>query len=445
MSGDDLRHAAQFGHVDIVKNTLKEKGNPCSTDSLGLSPLHYATWNGHTECVKYLLANPNGVTNTGVKCSVLDLVSVKQYTALHLVAYDCPPWSAKQICHLLLLFGADRTLRCVDGQTPHEIAALAKNEPVLEAFREFEEYLEAFPQPVVPPIVFLVEKDPDLAQIEEDADFEFGKPGSPSARNKRDKDKKVHPPGTGKLQKEVDSVVAKYRFMHSAVRTVDVAKIQETAKKRYHKHAFSVPQQLVDENATWNLPDNMQIYEHNINSLAVEGFVRMEGTRSYKLLDYIEGQATINMQRRDRLVKAAAAAKVDMPGGVEELEENKDARVVLEFNRRPEDDPERLALIAPKNKFALDQSLTPQEVLRETLQDRLVPALPHSQFQDRLPWDDDMLIQADREYLRSTVIKDLQKQQQLMVSPKLAPLKVSEASGGGGGVAGTGAAAARKL
>ena len=53
----------------------------------------------------------------------------------------------------------------------------------------------------------------------------------------------------------------------------------------------------------------MQIYEHNITPLVVEGFARLEGTKSYKMLDYLEGQANINMNRRDRLVKIGAATR----------------------------------------------------------------------------------------------------------------------------------------
>ena len=53
----------------------------------------------------------------------------------------------------------------------------------------------------------------------------------------------------------------------------------------------------------------MQIYEHNITPLIVEGFARLEGSQSYKMLDYIEGQANLNMERRDRLVKIGAATR----------------------------------------------------------------------------------------------------------------------------------------
>lgn len=37
------------------------------------------------------------------------------YTALHLVALDCPPWAVKEICYNLLLFDIDRDIRCNEG------------------------------------------------------------------------------------------------------------------------------------------------------------------------------------------------------------------------------------------------------------------------------------------------------------------------------------------
>ena len=204
MSGEDLRDAAQYGKTEvgsfcssfpfpfsvflcmspcyyfpclqIVRDILKEKGNPCSTDTLGLTALHYATWNGHVECVKYLLCNPYGVDHNGTRCSSLDLVSVKNYSPLHLVALDCPEWSSKQICHLLLLFGLDTQGLDCDGHTPLEICTLQNNELVLEAFKEYDELLQTQSQPVIPPFVLVPEKDEEMEKILEDGDFEMGSP-----------------------------------------------------------------------------------------------------------------------------------------------------------------------------------------------------------------------------------------------------------------------------
>ena len=128
------------------------------------------------ECVKYLLCNPYGVDHNGSRCSSLDLVSVKNYSPLHLVALDCPEWSAKEICHLLLLFGLDTQGLDCDGHTPIEICTLSNNELVLEAFNEYDELLQTQNQPIVPPFVYIPEKDEEMEKVLEDSDFEMGSP-----------------------------------------------------------------------------------------------------------------------------------------------------------------------------------------------------------------------------------------------------------------------------
>lgn len=407
MSGEELRDAAQYGRTDDVRNILKDRGNPCSTDTLGLSALHYATWNGHIECVKYLLANPYGVDSNGIRCSCLDLASVKQYTALHLVAFDCPPWSAKEICHLLLLFGMDRNQLCCDGHTPLAIAKLQENGPVLEAFIEFDTLVESQGQPEVPPVVQHTDDDHDKAAILDDVDFELGNTSSPSTRSRKEN---ARPVGADNLQAKLDKLVKKYRFLHPPVRTMDLDKINKTVRQKYRKHAFPLPTQLEEDRSTWGLPADMQIYEHNLSSAIVEGFVRAEGSQSYKMLDFLEGQATINLQRRDRLVKIAGATKVGM-AGVAELEKSKEGRVVLDQNILPGDDADLKRLYASKDRFEAVVVVSPSEKIRDTFQDRLVPKLPHSEYQDRLPWDDDMLQDGDKIFLRNSVLNEFRHQQ----------------------------------
>lgn len=77
MSGDDLRAAAQQGDWRQIKHILKNKSNPCSKDEFGLTALHYAVWNGHVECVKYLVKNTFGVDGNGVKTTSLNMQSCK--------------------------------------------------------------------------------------------------------------------------------------------------------------------------------------------------------------------------------------------------------------------------------------------------------------------------------------------------------------------------------
>ena len=97
MSGEALRSFAQNGELESLVNCLRDRPNPCSADEFGITALHYATWNGHAECVKYLASNPMGVDARGVKMSSLDMTTMKGYTALHLAAMDCPVWSQEII------------------------------------------------------------------------------------------------------------------------------------------------------------------------------------------------------------------------------------------------------------------------------------------------------------------------------------------------------------
>lgn len=77
MSGDYLRHCAQQGESHQLRSILKNRGNPCSQDEFGLTALMYAVWNGHVECVKYLITNDFGVDKDGIKTTSLNLQSCK--------------------------------------------------------------------------------------------------------------------------------------------------------------------------------------------------------------------------------------------------------------------------------------------------------------------------------------------------------------------------------
>lgn len=82
MSGEDLRIAASKGNANDVRGILKARGNPCSCDEYGLSPLMYAVWNGHVECVKYLVCNYVGVDKDGKRCNALDLQTTRGYSGI---------------------------------------------------------------------------------------------------------------------------------------------------------------------------------------------------------------------------------------------------------------------------------------------------------------------------------------------------------------------------
>ncbi len=67
MSGDDLRLRAEMGDVEGIKLALGGGANPCSRDSMGLTALHYAVWNGHLGCAELLCANHLGVDEVAIE------------------------------------------------------------------------------------------------------------------------------------------------------------------------------------------------------------------------------------------------------------------------------------------------------------------------------------------------------------------------------------------
>lgn len=80
MSGEDLRLAVKFNDIETVRNLLLRKANPCSSDEFDLTSLHYAVWNGHIECVKYVALNPCGITKKREKKDCLNLQSTMGFT-----------------------------------------------------------------------------------------------------------------------------------------------------------------------------------------------------------------------------------------------------------------------------------------------------------------------------------------------------------------------------
>jgi hypothetical protein len=139
MSGQELRESAIHGRSKDIYTNLHDRANSCSADEFGLTPLMYACWNGHVECVKYLAANSLGINKEGQRCSSLNLVSVKGYTALHLTALDAPDTNnaAADIVGVLLLLGTDQTIRCREGLTALDIAKKLNRVAVIKAFYDF--------------------------------------------------------------------------------------------------------------------------------------------------------------------------------------------------------------------------------------------------------------------------------------------------------------------
>jgi ankyrin repeat protein len=146
MSGEYLRECATHGHTDELRRILKEKCNPCSVDKFGLTALHYAVWNGHVECVKYLVCNNWGVDKNGIKRHALNMVSVRGFSALHLAAQDAPQWVAQEITELLLISGVDPTTVDKDGKLAIDYARRENNEEVLAAFNTYDQLMDALRQ-----------------------------------------------------------------------------------------------------------------------------------------------------------------------------------------------------------------------------------------------------------------------------------------------------------
>ena len=71
MSGEQLRYDATYGLHKHLGDILKTRPNTASADSFGLTPLMYAVWNNHVECVRYLVSNDVGVNAAGSKVSSL--------------------------------------------------------------------------------------------------------------------------------------------------------------------------------------------------------------------------------------------------------------------------------------------------------------------------------------------------------------------------------------
>lgn len=258
MSGDDQRLAAQKGDFEKVKQFIKERANTCSADEYGLTPLHLAVWNGHTECVRLLVSNSWGVDSNGIKCSANNLVTTMGLSgkaqvihstcfcfssitvlklmnfvspALHLAAMDTPRSNAQEITLLLLVVGVDASIQSNKGETAYDIAVVKNNIPVLEAFREFNE-------------------------------------------SQYDRELKT------KLQDIVKTLRSSYTYQIKT-KTRGVVMVSEI---RQH---FNVPEFLLEEQERYgNIPEGMTIHEHQIGPLTKIGqFIRLEVITTTIMLD----------------------------------------------------------------------------------------------------------------------------------------------------------------
>ena len=80
MSGIEQRTAAINGDHNSLKEYIIARCNVCSADEFGLTPLHYAVWNGHLECIRLLICNTLGVDAKGNRNQSIKISSCLGYT-----------------------------------------------------------------------------------------------------------------------------------------------------------------------------------------------------------------------------------------------------------------------------------------------------------------------------------------------------------------------------
>lgn len=308
MSGDALRSAAQQGDDKFIRTILKDRTNPCSADNFGLTALHYAVWNGHTdrhiECIKWLVCNHMGINKEGSKVTSLNLRSCKGYTALHLACLDAPKWNAKQIVTLLLISGCDRDIADNDGYSALDLADENANVGALEAFNEFDSQdtiSEEFNIPT--PEKGSENNSQTSSQVSSPVPTRNVSPKiSPRNDDTNEKNPKITPnkflkinPIKKKLNELKGELKVKYTFSSDdQVQWDAVIKVPKKAQ-------FEIPSFIHEKQRTGYVPKGMEIHEQFITPLTNEGY-NLEGVPALYTLEYTKGQALINQHRRELLV-----------------------------------------------------------------------------------------------------------------------------------------------
>ena len=234
---------------------LRNKANPCSTDEYGLTPLMYAVFNGHLECVKWLLANDKGVDNQGVKRSSIHMQTIKGYTALHLHCQDCLSWANETLVWLLAA-GAIVNTKCKEGMTAEEFLVKANNQYGLEILRKFKALKD-----------YHGNGDPDLDEFRQDID-----------------------------RKRAD-LADNYAY------EADASVIVEPWDAD-----FPVPAFIFEPQRVGNLPIGLKVYEHHIKPLMEVGYNGgndMSKGDAIRCLNFTDEQAEINRARREGILKVA--------------------------------------------------------------------------------------------------------------------------------------------
>ena len=275
MSQDNLkeiiREAARVGDASRLKSILlHERANPCDIDEFGLTPLMYAVWNGHTECVRYLISNHMGVDCKGVKCTSINLVSCKGYSAYHLACMDCPKWSQSDIITLLLICGIDTSIKDVDGKIGDDY--VQNNEEIVETIKKFNN----------------AEHDPPYMRT---------------------------------LQNIWEKLQDQYTFKANE----DISWEVDQSLQNTTKNKFPLPKYLFHKERVGYLPSGLKIHEHHIEPLAKSGF-DLRGQQAIHCIEFSREQAIVNQDRREKLLlKADNSWKPLSVEDVEEIEKRKRA------------------------------------------------------------------------------------------------------------------------
>jgi hypothetical protein len=249
-NAERLRHCAVYGDHDHMAKVLKNRANPCGADEFGLTPLMIAAWNGHTECVKFLIANPLGISIEKEKRSCVNMQTIKGLTAMHIFCQEALPW-ADEILFWLLLGDADVHALDQDGKSPLDYA----RENARDNFVEQMEQWEA---------------------------IKGGRATDEDAVLKR------------KTALARDELERLYAYHYDPLVMVS-AELQAN---------FPVPKFIFEEQRVGSMPKGMKIHEHQIKPLTDAGFDTMDDlVDSLHCLDFSKGQADVNMRRREALVK----------------------------------------------------------------------------------------------------------------------------------------------
>jgi hypothetical protein len=335
MSGEDLRKACIHNRIDELRDHLTLKANPCSADQYGLTALHYACWNGHIECVKFLIMNPYGVDVHSQRNSCINMKSELGYTPLHLLALEAPLSILKDILILLLLVGADPKIIDNEQQTAIQLAKTQKNQVFIDAFYEFIDMKKNEKYRLKTMLSELKKKYrlPDLSKTrvidregKNDHPLLTGKPGTMSinasfssfasvnastiASFSSVANQEIEDDDIRSIQEEEAAETAAIAAANAPTIITEAMAINLKAKGKLQTH----PVEHLPKGVTHMLRDTIEatkvirpkellIHENVIPSLARISYHELKGIHSLKVLNFARDQALKNVDRRERLVQ----------------------------------------------------------------------------------------------------------------------------------------------